>query len=54
MKYKPDMGFLEEKKWAEKELYMKKKEFKNKIGRYAEYVKEMYYPKISEEKRMEL
>eukprot|EP00347_Sterkiella_histriomuscorum_P023552 403334203 len=54
LRHKPDLSFIEERKKQELIDLKKKQEFKTKISSYAEYVREMYYPKISEDKKQEL
>ena len=54
LRHKPDLSFIEERKKLELLELKKKQEFKTKISSYAEYVREMYYPKISEDKKQEL
>lgn len=54
LKFKPDMSLLEKKKQEDEILAQERKKQIEKITKYASYVKKMYYPKISEDKKMEI
>ena len=53
MKYKPRRELLDNSK-TEEEQDDKRKKAMERVNSYSKYVKEMYWPKVSEQKRAEL
>jgi hypothetical protein len=49
-----NVSLVDQKRLEEEQLNEERKKLKEKIGSYAKYVKEMYWPKVSEQKKMEL
>lgn len=49
-----NISLVDQKKVDEDQQNEERKKLKDKIGSYAKYVKEMYWPKVSEAKKLEL